>query len=344
MIELNCHPEGQRPGRILIRRGIRCELRQRTAERMGCAVVDRRAGLEPASLPRSIALFEVDGGEHLKSFAWLEKILRGMASLGLDRKSLLVAIGGGTVGDAAGLAAALYLRGIECWQVPTTFLSMVDSSVGGKTAIDLPEGKNLVGAFHAPSLVLVDPEFAQRQSDEQFRSGLAEAVKVAIGLDPDLFRFLAERMDRVLAREIDAVTEVARASIAAKIEIVERDPVEAGPRRLLNLGHTLGHALEARARGSIPHGHCVARGLHFALDLAERMGAIAAADANACRDLLRLAGFQGDAIGDVEGLLPFLRRDKKSEGGAIHFALPTGIGRSRIEPIAVEILERELRA
>ena len=252
-------------------------------------------------------------------------------------------MGGGALGDVGGLAASLFLRGIEAWQVPTTLLAMVDSSVGGKTAVNLPEGKNLVGTVHPASRVIVDLDFVASLSGEQFHSGLAEVLKIAIGLDVDLLLLLERERTRVLRREIDVLIEIARRAIAAKIAIVEADPRDHGPRRLLNLGHTLGHALEAHAGFTSPHGHCVARGLHFALELAADLGELSSSDRDRCASLLVAYGHERTPLPPADELTPFLRRDKKMVGDRIHFVMPTAIGRCTTRDLDLTCLARQLR-
>lgn len=343
MIELHCRPAGEPASAIRIGRGIFSQLPKWLGERQAfvyrdpAIATDRPAGLSSPQLVAPV-------GEAGKTLAQCERLLRAMVAAGLDRKGLLVAIGGGAVGDTAGLAASLFLRGIELWSCPTTLLAMVDSAVGGKTAVNLPEGKNLVGAVHPASLVVVDVDFTATLPEPEFRSGLAEVVKMAIGRDGELFALLERQRERVLARDPAVLLEVVARSLSAKIAIVERDLHEAGDRRLLNLGHTLGHALEAHAAGRLPHGLCVARGLHFAVELAVAERQLDPVDAARCTRLLSAYDFARDPLPPTAGLAPFLRRDKKVEGGEVHFVMPIGIGAStaRRLPIArlIEQLER----
>lgn len=275
------------------------------------------------------------GGESVKTFATLEQVLRRIAQLDLDRGARLVALGGGTIGDLAGLAASLYKRGIELTMIPTTLLAMLDSSVGGKTAINLPEGKNLIGHVWPASQVLIDPLFLPSLTATEFGSGLGEALKMAIGLDAELFDLLESRPDAVLNREREPLQQVIVRAVRAKIAVVEQDVHESGPRRLLNLGHTLGHALEMQTNSTIPHGHAVARGLHFSLDVAQTRGWLEGAAAERCRALLRRYGFEAHPLPPTDALLPFLARDKKVEGEHLHFVVPTGIGRCRSVPLTL---------
>lgn len=347
MIELRCAPADGRPtlvqiGSGLLGDGVLAAAGRRFPGRRTFVVADRcvasSAGCAGAAAERErTTTILVDGGETLKSLAGLEDLLRQLVRAGADRSSVLVAVGGGSVGDAAGLAAALLLRGVELVLAPTTLLAMVDSSVGGKTAINLPEGKNLVGAYWPASEVWIDPDLLTTLPEDEWRSGLGEVLKVAIGLDAKLFEHCEQHADGLLARDLDATTEAIRRSIAAKISVVESDPLESGPRRLLNLGHTLGHALEMASDFSIPHGIAVARGLHHAIDVAAATGTLAAEDARRMRKLLSAFGFEPTPLVGRDALVELVERDKKVVGGQLHAVLPAGIGASvtrRMTPAA----------
>ncbi len=304
------------------------------------AVVDRRVGeLHPTRIGRTPAIVTIDGGEAAKSFAILEHILREFARRELDRSAGVIAIGGGTVGDIAGLAAALYARGLDLVQVPTTLLAMVDSSVGGKTALNLPEGKNLAGAFHPARLVLIDPGFLATLPDREYRSGLGELLKVGLGLSRELWDLLASARPAILARDPATLTRAITLAIGAKIAVVEADLREHGPRRRLNLGHTLAHALEAASGWQIAHGLAVARGLHFALHVAGRHGGMDAATAKAAGAVLEAYGFPADPIPPAAELMPYLRRDKKATGTCLRFVVPTGPGASEVIDLPWSALE-----
>ncbi len=337
MIDFSCRPPHEAPTHVRIGEGA---LRQLLADSVGrpvfalvdAAIAERR----PELVSKDWTVLHAQAGESLKTLAQAELVLRAMASAGVDRKGLFVAIGGGTIGDLGGLCAALYLRGIECWQAPTTMMAMVDSAVGGKTAVNLPEGKNLVGAVHPPARVYVEPAMLEGLPEAEFRSGLAEAIKVGIGLDANLFAILERQSEEVSNREGTVVERVIHRALAAKAAVVESDLREEGPRRLLNLGHTLGHALEACSGYQEPHGLCVARGLHFALDVADALSAIRRDDSERCRNLLLRYGHRRTELPPVDALLPFLLRDKKAEAGTIHFVVPTGIGQSRVERLRTD--------
>ena len=293
------------------------------------ALIDARVdALHTAALRGLEPRVTVSGGEAAKTFSVLEGVLRALARAEVDRDTVLVVVGGGSVGDLGGLAASLYARGLDFVLLPTTLLAMVDSSVGGKTAIDLPEGKNLVGTFHPARLVLLDLAFLRTLPEIEFRSGLGELLKVALGLSAELFALLEANADAVLARDPHTLAQCVRLALSAKIALVESDFHERGVRRLLNLGHSLGHALEAHGGYTLPHGIAVARGLHFALRVAAQDSHLAAANVARARQLLARYGFQEDPLPPTAELLPFLRRDKKVRGDGIHFVVPTAIGAS----------------
>jgi 3-dehydroquinate synthase len=336
VIELRCAPAGLPPSRISIGTGARHLTAERARDgRSWFAIADRRvAELWPdALLPRAVGVELLPGGEGAKTVAVLERLLRAMARAGLDRDSGVLALGGGAVGDVAGLAAALYLRGIELVQVPTTLLAMADSSVGGKTAVDLLEGKNLAGAWWPASEVLVDPEFLRTLPDAEVHAGLAEVLKVAIGLDAELFGLCERGRPAILAREPGVIAAILERAIAAKVRIVEQDPRESGPRRLLNLGHTLGHALEAHSGYALSHGAAVGRGLFTALQVGVHLGVLDRAHATRAKALLEAYGFAADPLPPLDALWPFLVRDKKRTGNAVRFVVPTAIGRSEVRPL-----------
>jgi 3-dehydroquinate synthetase len=342
---LECRPPGEPPTTLYIGKGLRHNLGDHVPE-LGTflladrVVMDLHPKLDNPEWPRIL----VSGGEHAKSFACLEEVVRAMAKADLDRSGRLIALGGGSIGDLGGLAASIFLRGIDLVQVPTTLLAMLDSSVGGKTAINLPEGKNLVGSFHPASRVLADMDFLTSLGDDEFRSGLGEALKVGIGLDRDLFLLLETEREKVLARDPEVLTEVVSLGVQAKIRLVEADPREDGPRRLLNLGHTLGHALEAHGKWTIPHGMAVARGMHFALSVALRGTLIDAGDQQRCVDLLNAYGFAATSLPPADELMPYLRRDKKRRGREVLMALPSAIGTAEQVPIKLEYLSELLRS
>jgi 3-dehydroquinate synthase len=270
-------------------------------------------------------------GEAAKTLGTLEKVCRGLAASHLDRRGVIVALGGGVVGDVAGFAAASYLRGVRLVQVPTTLVAQVDAAIGGKTGVNLPEGKNLVGAFYQPSLVLVDPEVLRTLSARQYRSGIYEVIKYAILGDRHLFEFLENRMPLLLRQDRSVLDWVLPRCIAAKAQIVSRDERESGPREALNLGHTFGHALEALTRyRRFLHGEAVGWGLIAAARLAAAIQWLTDGDALRMEALVRRVGLlPGLPRMSPARWMQVMRDDKKSRGGRLRFILPRQIGEAR---------------
>jgi len=267
-------------------------------------------------------------GEKAKTLATLEKVCRGLASSRLDRRGIIVAMGGGVVGDVAGFAAATYLRGVRLVHVPTTLVAQVDSAIGGKTGVNLPEGKNLVGAFHQPALVLVDPEILRTLAPRQYRSGIYEVIKYAVLGDRHLFEFLENRMVAVLRHDRAALDWILPRCIGAKAQIVSRDELDTGPREALNFGHTFGHALEALTRyRRFLHGEAVGWGMIAATRLAVAIDWLPREEADRIEALIR-------SVGPLPALprispadwMAAMRGDKKVRGGRLRFILPRQIG------------------
>jgi 3-dehydroquinate synthase len=273
-----------------------------------------------------VALFLPPGESH-KTLASVEKLLRQMAAAGADRGSLLIAFGGGIVGDVGGFLAAIYMRGIPYVQVPTTFLAQVDSSVGGKTGVNLPEGKNLVGSFNHPVAVYADIGVLATLSDRELRAGLMESVKAGIIRDRALVRFMEEHAADILARDPKALEKVIAASIRMKAGVVNKDERESGLRMILNLGHTVGHALEAATNyKALLHGEAVAWGMIAALYLAQKRGTISAAQFERLERLIHVYGpFPPLSIG-LRRVVAATGSDKKNIGDVKRFVLPIGIG------------------
>jgi 3-dehydroquinate synthase len=257
---------------------------------------------------------------------------------GLDRKSTVIALGGGVVSDMAGFAAATYMRGINWICVPTTLLSMVDASVGGKTGFDLPEGKNLIGAFYPPKLVLADPSLLLTLSERELRSGMAEAVKHGIISDPELFAICNRGMDWVK----DNLEEVVKRAIAVKIKVIEEDPYEKGIRAALNLGHTVGHAVELVSRFELRHGEAIAIGMAVEAAYAARVGLSTQGLVDAVQDSLSALDLPIAIPKEMprEEIIRAMRVDKKKNAKVIRFALPVEIG--RVELVDVTDLEAVL--
>ena len=251
-----------------------------------------------------------------------------MVRRGADRSSLVIGFGGGIVNDMAGFLAAIFMRGIGVLQIPTTLLAQVDAAVGGKTGVNLVAGKNLIGSFHQPLAVLIDPAVLDTLPDREYRAGLWEIIKAGIIRDAALFAFLSAHRDDVLRRAPDAVDRIIADSVRIKAEVVSADEKESDLRRILNFGHTFGHALEAETEyRRFLHGEAVAWGMRAAIYLAERTGHASAED---CVDMLDVLGqygpvppLHGIAAGN---LLARLAHDKKAVLGSVHFVLPVRIG------------------
>jgi len=287
----------------------------------------------------------VPAGETSKTWFQAGELLEELASARLDRTDGIVALGGGVIGDLAGFCAASYLRGIDFIQVPTTLLAQVDSSVGGKTAVDLAAGKNLAGAFTQPAVVLADSESLESLPDIEWRSGLAEVVKSAV-LDGYEFLEWLETNARVIAgHDLDAATEAVRRCVSFKAGVVQADERETGSRESLNLGHTLGHALEKVAGyGEVAHGLAVAEGMRFAATLAER--AVDAAPGLAQRQgrLLDAVGLERlSQVYDISAIREAMSSDKKARGGRPRFVLMVEPGEYVVTYVDESVLEDELK-
>ncbi len=273
-----------------------------------------------------IVLF-LSAGEKYKTLASVEKLLRQMVAAGGDRGSLLIAFGGGIVGDVGGFVAATFMRGIPYVQVPTTLLAQVDSSVGGKTGVNLPEGKNLVGSFHHPRAVFADIGVLGTLPDRELRAGLMESVKSGIIRDRSLVRFMEENSRDILRREPRALERVIADSIRMKAGVVNKDERESGLRMILNLGHTLGHAIEQVTRYKVLlHGEAVGWGMIAALHIAHRRGTITASQAERMENLIHLYGPLPSLNLRAARLVAATVADKKNTGGVRRFVLPIGIG------------------
>jgi 3-dehydroquinate synthase len=273
-----------------------------------------------------IVLFLAPGERH-KTLRSVEKLLRQMAAGGGDRGSLLIAFGGGIVGDIGGFLAAIYMRGIDYFQVPSTFLAQVDSSVGGKVGVNLPEGKNLVGSFHHPLAVFADMELLATLPDRELRAGLFESIKAGMIRDRTLMRYMEENPARILGRDPAALEKVIAASIRMKADVVGKDERENGLRMILNLGHTLGHAIEsATGYRKLLHGEAVGWGLIASLYLGHKRGAIHEAQFNRLMQLIYLYGPLPALRLNAQKLVDASAKDKKHLGNVRRFVLPVGIG------------------
>jgi 3-dehydroquinate synthase len=288
------------------------------------------------------ALF-LPGGEERKRLAPLEQLAEEMLERGADRTSMVIAYGGGIVNDMAGFLAAIFMRGIPVLQIPTTLLAQVDAAIGGKTGVNLVGGKNLIGSFHQPLAVLIDPALLDTLPDREYRAGLYEIVKAGIIRDGGLFRFLADCSHEVLEREPKAVDRIVADSVRMKAEVVSADEREGDLRRILNFGHTFGHALEAETHYTrFLHGEAVAWGMRAAVHLGGLTGHISAEDTAEIFALLKTYGPIPPLDGiRVENIFARLAHDKKTVQGNIHFVLPVRIGEVTVVSGVEETLVRE---
>jgi 3-dehydroquinate synthase len=294
-------------------------------------------------------VLHLPGGEDRKRLAFVEQLAGEMVQRGADRGSMVIACGGGIVNDMAGFLAAIFMRGIPVLQIPTTLLAQVDAAIGGKTGVNLVSGKNLIGSFHQPLAVLIDPAILATLPDREYRAGLYEIVKAGIIREPELFRFLAESSAAVLARQPDAVDRIIADSVRMKAEVVSSDEREGDQRRILNFGHTFGHALEAETGYTrFLHGEAVAWGMRAAVYLGEMTGYTSAEDSVDILEMIQVYG----PIPPVDGipaanLLARLVHDKKTVQGKVHFVLPVRIGEVTVvsgipEKIVLEAIQAAL--
>lgn len=294
-----------------------------------------------ARLPDATTCVLPDGEAH-KTLATTQTILDALADGGFHRDCVVVALGGGVVGDLAGFAASVYHRGVDFIQVPTTLLAMVDSSVGGKTGVNHPAGKNLIGAFHQPLAVVADLDLLSTLPAREYAAGLAEVVKYGALGDAEFLDWLADRTDALNAREPDTVAEVVRRCCEAKAAVVAADERESGQRALLNLGHTFGHAIEtASGYGEILHGEAVAMGMVMAADLSARLGWLSQADVARLRELLLALRLPVDAPAlGADRYATLMGRDKKVLGGRLRLVLLRALGHA----VIVDDIPREALA
>lgn len=276
-------------------------------------------------------LLEMPDGERAKRIATLEKLADKLIKLGADRGATLIALGGGVVGDVTGFLASIYMRGVDVIQVPTTVLAQVDAAIGGKTGVNLVSGKNLLGTFHQPRAVLVDPSVLQTLPSREYRAGLYESLKCGIIRDPGLFHLFEDRRREILDRNPAALEKVIADSVRLKASVVSADEREGGLRQVLNLGHTIGHALEAETRYTqLLHGEAVGWGIiaatHIALSVGKVDSVTAGRISNAVLGFGRLPGMHWQTA----NVMKRLRSDKKTRQGVVHFILPREIGKVEI--------------
>jgi 3-dehydroquinate synthase len=273
-------------------------------------------------------ILNLPGGEDQKRLAPVEQLAEEMVQRGADRSSMVIAYGGGIVTDMGGFLAAIFMRGIPVLQIPTTLLAQVDAAVGGKTGVNLVSGKNLIGSFHQPLAVLTDPGVLESLPEREYRAGLWEIVKAGIIREPDLFRYLAEFSADVLARKPAAVDHIIAESVRMKAGVVSSDEREGDMRRILNFGHTFGHALESETEYTrYLHGEAVAWGMRAAIYLGQSTGYVAAEDAVEMLEMIEDYGPIPSLAGiRAENLVARLVHDKKTVQGKVHFVLPVRIG------------------
>ena len=285
---------------------------------------------------------DAESAKHLGS---VDQISRALCRAGADRKSLVVAVGGGVVGDVAGFAAASYLRGVALMHIPTTLVAQVDSSIGGKTGVNLPEGKNLVGAFYPPRLVITDPDLLRTLPDREFRGGLAEVIKHAVIADALMFALLEKDMDKVLLRDRGALGSLIPRNVRIKARVVSRDERESGLREILNFGHTFAHALESVTHyRRYQHGEAVAWGMMAAAFLGHEIRLTPAEDVSRIVSLVCRMGPLPPWPGvSPSALVKAIRSDKKTRSGVLRFVLSPRLGQARTyDKVPVEAVERVL--
>jgi 3-dehydroquinate synthase len=288
--------------------------------------------LEQGLAGRALAQCVLPGGEQQKTLGNFAAIVDALVAARLNRDGMVLALGGGVIGDIAGFAAASYQRGIALLQLPTTLLAQVDSAVGGKTGVNHPGGKNLIGAFHQPSAVITDTDTLSTLPDRELRAGLAEVVKAALAADAEFFAWLERHVAALVARDAVALEHAIRRACEIKAAIVAEDEREKGRRTLLNLGHSFGHAIEAGAGyGSVLHGEAVAIGLVLAAEFSARVGRLPEPDARRVRELIAAAGLPLDPprLGSAR-MLELMQMDKKVAGGRLRLVLLDAIGRATV--------------
>jgi 3-dehydroquinate synthase len=324
----------------VVERGILARVGERVPQKHGKVFVISTEDVwrhQGAAMERGLAGIDCEriwlpGGEERKRLGPVETAAEEMVRRGGDRTSLAITFGGGIVTDMGGFLAAIFMRGIPVIHSPTTLLAQVDAAIGGKTGVNLTVGKNLIGSFHQPLEVWIDPAVLETLPEREYRAGLFEIVKAGVIRDAGLFRFLAERSGEVLAREAGAVDRIIADAVRIKAEVVSADERESGLRRILNLGHTFGHALEAETGYTrFLHGEAVAFGMRAAVYLGETTGHLSAEDRVEILEMLDLYGPIPPLDGiSAENLLARLVHDKKTIRGDVHFVLPVRIGEAEV--------------
>ncbi len=277
---------------------------------------------------KRVELFEFPPGEHSKTRETKHNIEDRMLGARMGRDSAVVALGGGVAGDLAGFVAATYCRGVPYVQIPTTLVACVDSAVGGKTGVDTPAGKNLIGAFHQPVAVYADIESLSTLKSAEIVQGLAEVIKYGVIKDRELFEFLEKNMDKLLSRDTDSILRIVERSCSIKAEVVEKDEREKNLRKILNFGHTVGHAVEKLSDYSLPHGDAVAIGMVAEARVSRNMGLLPEDETLRIEKIVKAAGLPPEIPAEMgkRKLLEAMRLDKKTRGGRVEMSLPRRIG------------------
>ena len=332
---------GERSYPIFIQQGLLDKIGTRLhqspfAKRYGIIADDHVAGLFGAELLDSLHRHDIKAelltfarGEASKNLATIEQLASSLARMGFDRKDGLLALGGGVTGDITGFLAACYMRSIPFAQIPTTLLAQVDSSVGGKTGVDIPEGKNLVGAFYQPKAVFIDSQVLRHLPESELLNGLAEVIKYGVIYDRDFFKFLEMSRKDILGLNLQILEDVIARCCKIKAAVVEADERESDLRRILNFGHTIGHAVEAVSGYSMAHGAAVATGMVAAAEIAVLKGILDQREKDRLQDLIHAFGLPVNIPPEYDRtrIREYLLADKKTVGGRVYFILPSSIGR-----------------
>jgi len=300
------------------------------------------AEFEKEGMPMKLISFRA--GEERKNLTTVEKLLELMISYSCNRKSIVIALGGGVVGDVAGFCANSFMRGIDYIQVPTTLLAMVDSSIGGKTGVNLKNGKNLCGSFLQPKAVFIDPLFIKTLPKAEIMNGLAEIIKHAIIKDEELFCLLSDNTANVLNADANFLETIIHWNCRIKAEVVQRDEKEENLRKILNFGHTIGHAIESQSNYSISHGCAVAKGLYYETKLSQELGFINEKEVLRIKEILEKSGFNLSLKFDSKKLVESMKSDKKNSGSKISFVLPSRIGKMKTidNKYAIEVEDKKI--
>ncbi len=346
---------GKRSYPIVIRTGLLTGIGpalkdRQIAKRYGVVSDEHVAGLYGDALMGSLADAGLDAelitfprGETNKNLQTIAMLSSRLATLGFDRRDALIALGGGVTGDITGFLASVYMRGIPFIQVPTSLLAQVDSSVGGKTGVDIPEGKNLVGTFYQPEAVYIDTAVLQSLPESELLGGLAEVIKYGVIIDQDFFHFLESQQNEILQLRQEVIVPMIARCCEIKARVVEQDEREGGLRRILNFGHTIGHAVEAASDFRLIHGLAIAIGMQAAADLAVRTGRLDRGQADRLRTLLTACRLPVTIPAELDRrrIKAYMQTDKKTVDGRVFFVLPTEIGKVIITD---EVSEKDIDA